>query len=904
VPEFTTAPTLPLHPPTEGERRYLNRELTWLSFNDRVLALAEDPRVPLLERVKFTAIFASNLDEFFQVRVAGVMEQAAASSMSLPPDGMTPNEQLAAIRTMVNELVDRQTTVLHDEILPELAEHDITLPRWEDLDEDEQAWLTEEFDQRVFPVLTPLAVDPAHPFPYISNLSLNLAVEVRDPVSGDPRFARIKVPTNLPRFVKLPERDRFIPLEQVIADNLDRLFPGLEVVDHHVFRVVRNADMDVEEDEADDLLRAIEDELNRRRFGRVVRLEVEPSMPDATRRLLMRELGVADEVLEVVKGPLDLEGLWAMAGVDRPDLEYESYQPTVPPRLGAAQSGTIFAEIRRGDILLHHPYDDFDQTVLRFVREAARDPHVLAIKITLYRTSGPGSPLVRALLQAADEGKQVVALVELKARFDEEANIEWARVLEEAGVHVAYGVVGLKTHTKTALVVRDEGDRLRRYAHIGTGNYNDKTARLYEDLGILTADEELGADLSDLFNVLTGYSRRSSYRRLLVAPNTLAPRLVDLMAEQAALGEDGKITMKMNSLADEEMIEALYAASQAGVTIELIVRGICCMRSGVPGLSENITIRSIVGRYLEHSRIYRFGTPETGRTHLIGSADLMGRNLHRRVEAVTEVTDELIVERLDEVLDVLLADNRLAWHQRPDGSWHRPAAPTDAVETHVRLQSLAMDRSRPRQLSTGAGQLAGRVRAAGGVVLRDRRGVTEVLVVHRPRYDDWSLPKGKLDQGESWEECALREVHEETGVAVALGPELTEIAYTDRKGRPKTVRWWLMSAVEGHPSHRGVDREVDEARWVDVEEVWDLLSYDTDVQLLDEAIGVRDAANDNELAGTTVGASAAEVVEAAAAGGLRTAPSADAPSRPPVMDSAPTTQADEDDDPSDSAEGW
>ena len=891
MPEFTTAPTLPLHPATEGERRYLNRELTWLSFNDRVLTLAEDPTVPVLERAKFLAIFATNLDEFFQVRVAGVMEQAAARSMSLPPDGMTPREQLQAIRTMVNALVDRQTSILHDQVLPQLAEHDVTLPFWDELTPDEQAWLAEEFDERVFPVLTPLAVDPAHPFPYISNLSLNLAVEVRDPVSGDPRFARIKVPTNLPRFLQLPGKDRFIPLEQVIAENLDRLFPGLEVVDHHVFRVVRNADMDVEEDEADDLLRAIEDELNRRRFGRVVRLEVEPSMPDATRDLLMRELGVEDDVLEVVDGPLDLVGLWAVAGVDRPDLEYESYRPNVPPRLGAAQEGNIFAEIRRGDVLLHHPYDDFDASVLRFVKEAAHDPQVLAIKITLYRTSGPNSPLVRALLHAADEGKQVVALVELKARFDEEANIEWARVLEEAGVHVAYGVVGLKTHTKTALVVRDEGETLRRYAHIGTGNYNDETARLYEDLGILTCDEEIGADLSDLFNVLTGYSRQSSYRRLLVAPNTLAPRLVDLIAEQAALGEDGHITMKMNSLADEEMIEALYAASQAGVTIDLVVRGICCMRSQVPGLSEHITIRSIVGRYLEHSRIYRFGTPETGRTHLLGSADLMGRNLHRRVEAVVEVTDETIIERLDEVLEVLLADTKLAWHQRPDGSWVRPEAPDEPLESHVRLQSLAMDRSRPRQQSRAAAEtIAGRVRAAGGVVLRTRDATTEVLAVHRPHYDDWSLPKGKLDQGESWEACALREVHEETGVAVALGPQLSEVSYTDRKGRPKTVRWWLMSAVEGHPSHRGVDREVDEARWVAVDGARDLLSYDTDLELLDEALQVHEVASDADLAGATVGATPAEVVEAAAAGGLEETPSAAGAPRPPVMDSAPTTQ--------------
>ena len=880
--------------PEVRSSRYLNRELSWLEFDRRVLALAEDASLPLLERVKFLAIFSRNLDEFFQVRVALLQAELESGVTATSADGLTIEEQLAAIRERVLQLSLVAEQIFEKELRPELAAVGLEICAWDGIGPADRAYLGEVFANRIFPVLTPLAVDPAHPFPYISNLSLNLAVEVRDPVSGDPRFARIKVPTNLPRFVKLPDRDRFIPLEQVISANLDRLFPGLEVVDHHVFRVVRNADMDVEEDEADDLLRAIEDELNRRRFGRVVRLEVEPSMPEATRRLLMRELGVEDEVLEVVKGPLDLEGLWSMAATDRPELEYDSYRPTVPPRLGASQTGSIFNEIRRGDILLHHPYDDFDQSVLRFVQEASRDPQVLAIKITLYRTSGPGSPLVRALLHAAQEGKQVVALVELKARFDEEANIEWARVLEEAGVHVAYGVVGLKTHTKTALVVRDEGDRLRRYAHIGTGNYNDKTARLYEDLGILTADEEIGADLSDLFNVLTGYSRRSSYRRLLVAPNTLAPRLVDLIAEQAALGSDGHITMKMNSLADEEMIEALYAASQAGVTIELVVRGICCMRSGVPGLSENITIRSIVGRYLEHSRIYRFGKSETGTTHLIGSADLMGRNLHRRVEAVAEVTDPRLVERLDQILDVVLSDTKLAWHQRPDGSWHRPAPPDHPLETHVKLQSLAMDRSRPRQLATGADGVAGQVRAAGGVVLRDRAGETEVLVVHRPRYDDWSLPKGKLDQGESWEECALREVHEETGVAVALGPELTEINYTDRKGRPKTVRWWLMTAVEGHPSHRGVDREVDEARWVTIADVRSLLSYDTDLELLEEAIEVRAGSSENELAGTTFGASPAQVVEAAAAEGLGEAPSLDGPPRPPVMDAAPPTQADGD----------
>ncbi len=834
-----TRPILDLHPPTDGERRYLNRELTWLSFNGRVLRLAEDPTIPLLERVKFIAIFASNLDEFFQVRVAGVMEQASASSMALPPDGMTPAEQLVAIHTHAASLVTRHTELLQ-ELLPMLAEHGITLPRWHELTDDERTHLVDQFDRRIFPVLTPLAVDPSHPFPYISNLSLNLAVEVRDRISNESRFARIKVPTNLPRFIKLPDADRFVPLEQVIAANLDRLFPGLDVVDHHVFRVTRNADMDVEQDEADDLLQAIEDELTRRRFGKVVRLEVEPSMPDETRALLQRELSIADEAVEVSEGPLDLSGLFAVGALDRKELLFETFTPTVPPRLAAATGDSdIFAEMARGDILLHHPYDSFNASVTRFVNDAARDPQVLAIKITLYRTSGPGSPLVRALLKAAEEGKQVVALIELKARFDEEANIEWARVLEEAGVHVAYGVIGLKTHTKIALVVRDEGDTLRRYAHIGTGNYNDKTATLYEDIGILTADHELGADLSDLFNVLTGYSRQQDYRRLLVAPQGLSQRLVELIAEQAELGPKGRITMKMNALADEEMIESLYAASAAGVPIDLIVRGICCLRAGVPGLSETIRVRSIVGRYLEHSRVYRFGPDGGERIHLLGSADLMARNLHRRVEAVTQVTDPENVARLDEVLDVLLSDDRLAWHQRPDGSWGRPRPTDDGIgsESHARLQSLAMDRARPRR--TGpipVADAAERVRAAGGVVLRDRGAGTEVLVVHRPRYDDWSLPKGKLDHAESWEDAALREVHEETGVAVELGTELQRINYTDRKGRPKTVRWWTMRATEGHPEHRGIDREVDEARWVHVAEARSLLSYDTDRQLVREAL--------------------------------------------------------------------
>lgn len=842
MPTPQTNQVLDLHPPVDGERRHLNRELTWLTFNERVLTLAEDERFPLLERVKFIAIFSSNLDEFYQVRVAGVLEQARSRSTTLPPDGMSPSEQVAAIRDLARRGVARQTTVLHEQILPALAEHDITIPRWRELDDHEREALTVEFTERVFPVLTPLAVDPAHPFPYISNLSLNLAVEVRDPLSGETRFARIKVPNNLPRLVQVPGADRFVPLEQVIAANLDRMFPGLEIVDTHVFRVTRNADMEVEADEADDLLQAIEDELIRRRFGKVVRLEVEPSMPESTRELLRRELGIGEDAVEVVRGPLDLEGMWAVANLDHDELTWPDFAGVTPPRLGTHGSRDIFAELRRGDVLVQHPYDSFDASVTRFVSAAARDPQVLAIKITLYRTSGQGSPLVQALLQAAEEGKQVVALVELKARFDEERNIEWARALEEAGVHVAYGVVGLKTHTKTVLVVRDEGDELARYAHIGTGNYNDRTASLYEDLGILTADPQIGADLSDLFNVLTGYSRQSAYRRLLVAPTSLGPRLLELIGEQAQLGPDGRIVMKMNGLTDEEMIEALYAASQRGVPIDLVVRGVCCLRAGVPGMSETIRVRSIIGRYLEHSRIYRFGPDGGDQVHLIGSADLMGRNLHRRVEAVTQVTDPAITARLDEILDILLADTLLAWEQCPDGSYVRPGpGPGEPhLDAHEELQRLARHRTSPRRQESGVEHCEDRVEAAGGVVLRTTDARTEVLVVHRPRYDDWSLPKGKLDPGESWEDAALREVHEETGVEVETIRELSPVSYTDRKQRPKMVRWWLMRALEGHPSLRGVDREVDEARWVDVLDAQTLLSYDTDRALLTEAQGVPD----------------------------------------------------------------
>ena len=686
-----TRPVLDDHPPTEGERRILNRELTWLSFNERVLALAERTDLPLLERAKFLAIFASNLDEFFQVRVAGLMEQVSAGRTSPPPDGMTPRQQLTAIRAYARELCLRQAAIFADDVSPALAREGIVFRDWDTLDAADRDWLTSVFDEKVFPVLTPLAVDPAHPFPYISNLSLNLAVVVRDPHDGDTRFARVKVPPILARFIVLPDGERVVPLEQVMAVHLDRLFPGLEVVDHHVFRVTRNADFEVEDDEAEDLMLAIESELHRRRFGRVVRLEVEPDIPAEILSLLLREMELTEEQVDRIPGPPDLTGLFGLYDVVRPDLKYPKYKSTVPAALSHEHGGTIFAAMADHDIMVHHPYDSFSRTVQEFVDQAAKDPYVLAIKITLYRTSGPGSPLVRSLIKAAEAGKQVVALVELKARFDEEANIEWARVLEEAGVHVAYGVVGLKTHTKIALVVRREGPRMVRYSHVGTGNYNDKTARLYEDIGLLTSDSAVGADLTELFNVVTGYGTQRDYRRLITAPSAFRPAILERIATEAA-ADDGCIRMKMNSLIDEEMIEALYAASATGTPIDLVVRGICGLRAGVPGLSETIRVRSVIGRYLEHSRIFAFG-PDERVDVIIGSGDLMPRNLDRRVEAFIPITDPRNRRQLLDLLDLLMRDDVLSWEQEPDGAWSRVPMVV-GVDAHVRLQELAHERAR------------------------------------------------------------------------------------------------------------------------------------------------------------------------------------------------------------------
>ena len=682
---------------TPGQH-YLNRELSTLDFNGRVLALAENREMPLLERVKFLAIFATNMDEFFQVRVAGLKDQLAAG-IGTAPDGLSVSEQLRAIRAATEHLLERQRRTFLREIIPGLAEHGIDLCDWSSLDAGDRGWVGKVFAERIFPVLTPLAVDPGHPFPYISNLSLNLALIVRDPAGGERRFARVKVPPLLPGLLAMPDGRRFIPLEQVIAAHLEDLFPGMEIESHHPFRVTRNADLTLEEEEADDLLVAVEMELRRRRFGRAVRLEVDSSMTDEVRTLLERELDLQPEDVYEGSGPLDHTSLWQIYQLDRPELKEEPWVPVKPYRLGGGdpEAADIFAAIRQGDILVQHPYESFSDSVEEFIAQASRDPDVLAIKQTLYRTSGD-SAIVRSLIRAAERGKQVAALVELKARGDEAANIGFARALERAGVHVVYGLVGLKTHSKTALVVRQEGDGITRYCHIGTGNYNASTARMYEDIGILTARPEIGADLTDLFNYLTGYSRRVDYRRLLVAPATLRTRMVELIEREASYGAEGRIVWKLNNLVDPGIIDALYAASGAGVRIDLIVRAICCLRPGVPGLSENIRVRGIVGRWLEHSRVYYFGDGSSsddldGSRYFIGSADMMDRNLNRRVEALVPIESTELQGRLREILVTDLSDDVLAWSLSGDGTWRK--VPTKAgINAQQRLQDLALVRSK------------------------------------------------------------------------------------------------------------------------------------------------------------------------------------------------------------------
>ncbi len=685
----------PTPEPLEDGPRYINRELSWLDFNTRVLALATDADRPLLERVRFLAIFSSNLDEFFQVRVSGLLEQREAGLQQATFDGMTPSTQLAAIRERVVDFMAAVAVEYRDVLLPALEKEGIRLMPWAELDEEQRAWLTEFFNDRIFPVLTPLSVDPAHPFPYISSLSLNLAVLVRDPSTGGRRFARVKVPPLLPRMIALPDGERFVAIEEVIAAHLDRLFPGMQVGENYVFRVTRDADLDVEEDEAGDLLEEIQTVLFRRRRGAsCVRLEIGQDVPESVLRLLSRELDLEEDQVYVSTVPLDLAGLEIIAALDRPDLQREPWTPVTAPVLMPIgdQPQDIFGVLRRGDVLVHHPYESFVTSVEAFVEAAAADPDVLAIKQSLYRTS-VDSPIVQALERAAQAGKQVVALIELKARFDEEANINWARTLETAGAHVVYGVVGLKTHAKVCLVVRREGSAIRRYAHIGTGNYNSKTATLYEDLGLLTANQALCTDVADLFNLLTGYSRQRSYGKLLVAPLTLRASLLEMIDREAAAGTDGEIVLKMNSLADAGMIDALYAASQAGARVSLAVRGLCCLLPGIPGMSDGITVRSIVGRFLEHSRIFRFGSAERGRRYFMGSADLMPRNLDHRVEAVVPVERPDLQRRLDEVLEVVFTDDALASELCPDGVW-RPVRNGRQLDSQAELMRMAAERAR------------------------------------------------------------------------------------------------------------------------------------------------------------------------------------------------------------------
>ncbi|WP_103939755.1 RNA degradosome polyphosphate kinase [Thermomonospora echinospora] len=663
----------PGHIPSRGDalpdNRYLDREESWLRFNQRVLELAEDPSLPLLERVRFLAIFASNLDEFFMVRVAGLTRRMATGLAVQSASGRRPREVLERTSAVARELMLRHADVFRDQICPALAKEDIEILRWDELSQTEQERLHRMFRDRIYPVLTPLAVDSAHPFPYISGQSLNLAVVVRDPESEATMFARVKVPPVLPRFIEA-SADRFTPLEDVIAAHLGQLFTGMEVVEHHAFRVTRNQDLEIDEDISEGLLQALERELLRRRFGPVVRLEVEESISPEVLEMLTVELGIKDRQIYKVPGPLDLAGLHAIADLDRPELKYP---PFVPSKQALPIDADLFAAIRERDVLVHHPYDSFTTTVQRLIEEAAADPQVLAIKQTLYRTSGD-SPIVDALIGAAEAGKQVVVVVELKARFDERANIEWARKLEQAGCHVVYGFVGLKTHCKLSLVVRQESDgTLRRYCHVGTGNYHPKTARQYEDLGVLTAAPDVGEDVSTLFNHLTGYSRQNSYHRLLVAPHSLRSGLVERIEREIdhhRAGRPARIRMKCNGLVDEVLIDALYRASREGVPADIWVRGICALRPGIPDLSENIRVRSVLGRFLEHSRIFAFeagGDPEVW----LGSADLMHRNLDRRVEALVRVSDRAHRNELVRLLDLAMDDGTASWWLDGDGEWTR-----------------------------------------------------------------------------------------------------------------------------------------------------------------------------------------------------------------------------------------
>lgn len=660
------------------EHRYLDREVSWLAFNQRVLELAEDRRLPVLERANFLAIFASNLDEFFMVRVAG-LKRRIITGLAVPTNvGRAPQEVLSDISAEAHTLQLRHAAAWTNDVMPALAAAGIEILAWDDLSVDERDRLYEYFQAQVFPVLMPLAVDPAHPFPYISGLSLNLAIRIRNARTGRQEFARLKVPPMLPRFVEVSregESVRYLPLEYLIANHLSDLFPGMEILDHHAFRLTRNEDVVIEEDETENLIQALEAELLRRRFGPPIRLEVTEDMDELTLDLLIKELDITDQEVYRLPGPLDLRGLFDLSRIDRPDLRYKPHVPTTATAFQPGDNNErpdIFASIRKGDVLVHHPYESFATSVQAFLEQAAKDPHVLAIKQTLYRTSGD-SPIVQALIDAAESGKQVLALVEIKARFDEANNIVWARKLEKAGVHVVYGLVGLKTHCKLALVIRQEGGVLRSYSHVGTGNYNPKTSRIYEDFGLFTIDDQVGRDLTRLFNELSGYAIEKKFKRLLVAPLHLRKgllRQIDRERRNALDGKPAHIRIKVNSMVDEQIIDALYRASQAGVPVEVWVRGICSLKPGVEGMSENITVRSILGRYLEHSRIFAFhnnGDPQV----YIGSADMMHRNLDRRVEALVRVIAPAHVKELLDLFALAMADTTSSWWLGPEGEWTR-----------------------------------------------------------------------------------------------------------------------------------------------------------------------------------------------------------------------------------------
>jgi polyphosphate kinase len=684
--------------PVDPALYFFNRELSWVAFNKRVLNEGIDPRTPLLERAKFCAIFSTNLDEFFMVRVAGVKKKFAQQTDIVTDDGLKPDKQLQAIRDALVPLVTMQHEFFENTLRSELHKNGVKLLDYKNIDKKHQHYLKTYFQEKLFPVLTPLAVDPAHPFPYISNLSLSLVVIVRDRLTGEQNFARVKVPSILPRFVKIPETDEhtFVPLEQVIAHNLEALFTGMEILNYYPFRITRDAELDIEEEEADDLISALQAELRKQKFGAVVRMEIANDVPPAIRKELIGQLGITETDVYDIPGLIGLGDLMSLSFLPMPEFQDKSWKSVTHPRLkeGDTNGKNIFDVIREGDFLVHHPYQSFTTTVQRFIEEAAVDPQVLAIKQTLYRTSGD-SPIVHALIRAAENGKQVAVLVELKARFDEANNILWAKKLENAGVHVVYGFKDLKTHTKTALVVRQEGDRLVRYVHIGTGNYNPKTARFYSDLGIFSCCDDLGADLTDLFNYLTGYSRQTEYRKLLVAPVNMREKFLHLIQREIDHQKQGYpsyIIAKMNSLVDPEIISALYEASQVGVNIDLIIRGMCCIRPKVKGLSDRIRVISVIGRFLEHSRIFYFSNGGEEQIY-IGSADWMPRNLDARVEVITPVEDPSLVKELKQILEIVLADNRQAWDLKSDGTYTQRVPKDD--EPEMSSQKHFMSQGRP-----------------------------------------------------------------------------------------------------------------------------------------------------------------------------------------------------------------